>query len=68
MPDRAARAEAESSAPMEIEVTPQMVEAGRKVLCESGVIDFGVNGSPLGCEGSIAVEIYRAMRVLENPS
>lgn len=52
----------------EIEVTAEMIEAGREVLCDSGLVDFGASGSPLGCEGAIAAEIYRAMRSLENPS
>ena len=50
----------------EIEVTVEMIEAGRAVLC--GLVDFGASGSPLGCEGSIAADIYRAMRSLEKPS
>jgi hypothetical protein len=52
----------------EIEVTPQMIEAGKAVLMESGLIDFGVSGSPLGCEGGVAADIYRAMRSLEKPA
>lgn len=57
----------QGGAPNEIEVTPEMIEAGRDVLCDSGLIDFGASGSPLGCEGAIAADIYRAMRSLEKP-
>lgn len=49
----------------EIIVTPQMVEAGKNVLIESGILPLG---GELGCEGGIAAAIYRAMRSLENPS
>jgi hypothetical protein len=52
----------------EVEITPQMIEAGRTVLCDSGIINFGVSGSPLGCEGGVAADVYRAMRSLEKPS
>ncbi len=52
----------------EFEVTPDMIEAGKAVFVESGLIDFGVSGSALGCEGGVVADIYRAMRTLEKPA
>jgi hypothetical protein len=40
----------------EIEITPEMVEAGYRVFCESGVTD-----DPLEADRLLVVEIYRAM-------
>ncbi len=46
-------------APMGLEVTPQMIEAGLKVLWESGVIPWGEEGHR--AEASVLPEIFRAM-------
>jgi len=43
----------------EIEVTPVMIEAGYRVLAESGIID-----DPLEADKLTVAEIYRAMRSL----
>ena len=48
-----------------IEITPQMIEAGKHELLESGILPLG---GELGCEGGVAVAIYRAMRSLEKPA
>jgi hypothetical protein len=49
----------------EIEITPQMIEAGKRELIESGILPLG---GELGCEGSVAAAIYRAMKLLETKS
>jgi hypothetical protein len=41
----------------EIEVTPEMIEAGEMVLRESGVIERWF----IGAESSLAAEVFRAM-------
>jgi hypothetical protein len=42
----------------EIEVTPDMIEAGFKILADSGIAD-----DPLEADKLFVSEIYRAMRV-----
>ena len=46
----------------ECEITPQMIEAGKRELIESGILPFGMSGSEIGCEGSVVSDIYRAMQ------
>ena len=47
----------------EIQVTPQMIEAGGKVIEESGLVPLGGEGA---CgERALAEEIYRVMRAME---
>jgi hypothetical protein len=41
---------------LDIEITPRMVEAGTKVLWDSGITD-----APLGADRELVVEIFRAM-------
>ncbi len=45
----------------EIEVTPEMEEAGFQVLCDSGITDC-----PQGADRVLVVEIYRAMFGVRN--
>jgi hypothetical protein len=40
----------------EVEITPQMIEAGTKVLWDSGITD-----APLGADKQLVAEIFRAM-------
>lgn len=43
----------------EIEVTPEMIEVGFRVLCDSGIVD-----DPLEADKCTVAEVYRAMALL----
>lgn len=53
---------AENTSTDEIEITPEMIEAGYRLFVASGVTD-----DPLEADKLLVSEIYRSMRLLEKP-